>query len=257
MASTERQAVTMHQTAMGRADLHMHTTASDGLVDVQPLLDYIARRGHLEVIAITDHDTLEASLWAYERRAQYPFEIIPGIEVTTAEGHVLALWVTCPIPAGLSLAETAAAVHDQGGIAILAHPFHVHVLDVLSGIRRYGRNPAYIAAAGLDGVEVHNAGILVAGCNLVAKRFARTLSLAFTGSSDAHTPGATGSGLTRFPGRTADDLRLALDNRQTLPSGGVWPLRDYLAVARALPNWRSPHNARARVALADPDKELA
>jgi predicted metal-dependent phosphoesterase TrpH len=49
--------------AFGRADLHMHTTASDGLMTVRALLDGIARRGNLDVIAITDH-TLDAGLWA-------------------------------------------------------------------------------------------------------------------------------------------------------------------------------------------------
>lgn len=243
-------------TQVGRADLHMHTTASDGLADVQSLLAHVAQHRHLDVIAITDHDLLDASLWAYERRAYYPFEIIPGIEVTSAEGHVLALWVTKPIQTHLSLAETAAAIHEQGGIAILAHPFHIHVGDVLPGIRQYRRNPQYLVDAGLDGVEIHNAGILVPGCNIIARRFARKLPLAFTGSSDAHSLGAIGSGLTRFPGRTALELRTALEHRITSAHGGVWPLKDYLEIVRALPNWKQP-NIPQDETLIDADAELA
>jgi predicted metal-dependent phosphoesterase TrpH len=81
----------------------MHTTASDGLSSVQELLNDVARRGHLNVIAITDHDTLDASLWAYEQNQRYAFDIVPGVEVSSQEGHVLALWVTHPVPMGLSL----------------------------------------------------------------------------------------------------------------------------------------------------------
>lgn len=85
----------------GRADLHMHTTASDGTADVQTLLAFIAdQRRDLDVIAITDHDRLDSSLWAYENRQQYPFDVVPGLEVTTQAGHILALWVTTPILRG-------------------------------------------------------------------------------------------------------------------------------------------------------------
>ena len=85
----------------GRADIHMHTTASDGFSSVEAVLDHIAELGTLDVIAITDHDVLDSSLWAYNHRAQYPFEIIPGVEVSSADGHVLGLWVTQPIDKGM------------------------------------------------------------------------------------------------------------------------------------------------------------
>ncbi len=81
----------------GRADLHMHTTVSDGTATVEQMLDHIVQRGDLDVIAITDHDRLAASLWAYSHRELYPFEIIPGVEVTSSDAHILGLWVTEPI----------------------------------------------------------------------------------------------------------------------------------------------------------------
>ena len=106
----------------GRADIHMHTNASDGLPTAKEVLDNVAKRGHLDVMAITDHDVLDASLWAYEQRSKYTFDIIPGVEVTARGGHVLGLWVTKPIPIQLSIIETVDAIHEQGGVAILAHP---------------------------------------------------------------------------------------------------------------------------------------
>ncbi len=63
---------------MGFADIHMHTTASDGFNTVKEVLNHITRMGTLDVIAITDHDVMESSLWAYEHRQNYPFDIIPG-----------------------------------------------------------------------------------------------------------------------------------------------------------------------------------
>ncbi|MEL6526409.1 MAG: hypothetical protein AAFQ07_11945, partial [Chloroflexota bacterium] len=66
-SSQETDSCTAHITE-GRADLHMHTDASDGRPSVSELLNFVRKhRPHLSAIAITDHDTLDASLWAYER----------------------------------------------------------------------------------------------------------------------------------------------------------------------------------------------
>lgn len=133
---------------MGRADLHMHTRASDGQATVQQLLSYVAKhRPQLDVIAITDHDTLEASLWAYEHRANYPFDVVPGLEVSSRAGHILALWVTTPIPKGLSLSETAQAIHEAGGLAVLAHPFHMEMDIVRANAPRLWSRPELLHEA--------------------------------------------------------------------------------------------------------------
>lgn len=239
---------------LGRADLHLHTTTSDGLASVQEVLECVVRRSHLDVIAITDHDTLEASLWACERRGEYPFDIVPGLEITAAGGHVLGLWVTQPVPYGLSLMETTAAIHEQGGVAVLAHPFHFHIPIALRHCWRYLWQPNLLVEWGFDAVEAHNAGVITPLSNRLARRLGRQTGLAVTGSSDAHTAGAVGSGQTRFLGRTADDLRAALEMRQTIAEGHAWPLADYLEIAQALPHWVSPG---ARVPVPDADAELA
>src|SRR5262245_58295498 len=135
------------------ADIHIHTTASDGFATVEQVLDQIARLGTLSVVAITDHHTLEASLWAYSQRASYDFDIIPGVEVSSADGHVLALWVTQPIAAGMSLKETAAAIHEQSGVAILAHPFEATVYA--GAAFRYQRRLDVVPEARIDAKDVH------------------------------------------------------------------------------------------------------
>lgn len=213
---------------MGFADIHMHTTASDGFATVKEVLNHITRMGTLNVIAITDHDVMDSSLWAYEHRHDYPFDIIPGVEVSSAEGHVLALWVTHPITKDMSLKETVDAIHHQGGMAILAHPFELVVCP--DACYRYLRNPEIIREAGIDAIEVHNAGALTPGNNILARRLAARLHMPIVGNSDGHSLAAIGRGTTRFVGHTADEFRSAVMRRATLVQGRSWPVEDYVAL---------------------------
>lgn len=217
----------MPQSPNGRADLHIHTTVSDGLHTPHQLLEHVARLGTLDVIAITDHDRLEGSLWAYARRDRYPFDVIPGVEVSSAEGHILALWVMNPIPPDLSMGETVAAIHEQGGVAVLAHPFFRQMGNIRRAAKAYCKDRAYLSRAGLDGIEGFNAAVLIPGTNRIAGRVGQQIGLAITGGSDAHTLGAVGMGHTRFTGHTADDLRAAIMARTTVPAGRAWPLSEY------------------------------
>ncbi|MEO8612166.1 MAG: CehA/McbA family metallohydrolase, partial [Chloroflexota bacterium] len=213
----------------GRADVHMHTKASDGLATVEQVLNYIEAWGGLDVIAITDHDVLDASLWAYAHRGHYSFDIIPGVEVTAREGHVVALWVTQPIPKKMSVKETAAAIHEQGGIAILAHPGEPFIAG--RHMLRYLQHPEVFLEWGVDVVETYNAGSITPGNNLLARRLCRDLPLPVVGNSDAHTLNAIGYGITRFKGRTAADFRKALAEGRTVAEGASWPITDYLKLS--------------------------
>lgn len=215
----------------------MHTCASDGLYTVREILNYVAQKTTLDVIAITDHDRVDAALWALDCAHEYDFDIIPGIEISSAAGHILGLWVTEPIPQNLSLEETTAAIHEQGGLAILAHPYHVQISVVARNASRYTKQPAVLRELGVDAVEVHNAGIVIPGANLLARNLAARAEIAVTGSSDAHTLGGIGRGVTRFPGRTAENLRQAILTSTTFAEGSAWPLIDYWNYSR-----NSTHN---------------
>jgi len=216
-------------TRNGHADLHMHTDCSDGKYSVCELLDYVARRRpKLDLIAITDHDTLDASLWALDQQGAYPFEVVPGVEVSSREGHVLALWVMRPIPAHLSLSETCQAIHEAGGLAVLAHPFHIEMREARPHAWRYWRDPEVLVESGIDAIEAHNAGIVTPGSNLAARWMALRAGLPCIGGSDAHTLNAIGSGWTRFPGHSSAALRQALENGQTHAKGGPWPAHAYI-----------------------------
>ncbi|MGJ3238396.1 MAG: PHP-associated domain-containing protein [Anaerolineae bacterium] len=215
--------------SIGRADLHMHTTASDGKPSVKELLQHVSKhRPHLSAIAITDHDTLDASLWAYERRHFFPFDVIPGVEVSARGGHVLALWVTTPIARDMSLHETVIAIHEAGGLAILAHPVHPFMGCQFGQAMRILSHPNGLLDMGFDGLESHNAGIAGTGCNWIAQQIARKIGMAITGGSDAHTLGAIGTGETWFDGINANDLRHAIINKTTLAKGTPWSITDYV-----------------------------
>ena len=210
----------------GRADLHMHTTVSDGLATVEEMLDHIVARGDLDVIAITDHDHLEASLWAYSHRDHYPFEIVPGVEVTSSEGHVLGWWVTEPIRKGMTIAETAAAIHEQGGFAVIAHPMEPTITPQM--LPRYLSHPQVLIEMGIDAIEIFNAGALTPGSNWLAQRTFRSVDLPRVGNSDAHMTQSIATAVTRFRGQSAADLRKSLALGLTVAEGKPWPITTYL-----------------------------
>jgi predicted metal-dependent phosphoesterase TrpH len=103
-----------------KADLHVHTTYSkDSLITPKDLIYYAKKRG-LNAVAVTDHNELEG---AYKIAQETDFLVIPGMEVSSSDGHIVALNVKELIPRGFSAAETVARIHKAGGIAIACHPY--------------------------------------------------------------------------------------------------------------------------------------
>ncbi len=141
----------------GRADLQIHTAHGDGMADAQALLDHVELRTDLDVIAVTDHDDVRGALIARElhARGRYRFEFVPGIELTTRSGHLLALWVDEPLPSLRPLAESVEAVHRAGGLAVVPHPFSWLTRSVgqraLDGLLANGEDGSHP-----DGIEVAN-----------------------------------------------------------------------------------------------------
>ncbi len=200
---------------MGFADLHIHTVYShDGTCSVPAILKHVADRTDLHVIAITDHDTTRGVFEAMQLGPRYGIEVIPGCEVSTAEGHLLTLFVTDCIPAGLSLVETVRRTGELGGICIAPHP-EARGTSSLSrrSIRRALRDPE--VAKTLIGIETYNAGLAFPRSNRAALEIAQKLDLACAGNSDSHILQTIGQGATLFEGYTAQDLRRALESHTT------------------------------------------
>lgn len=199
---------------MGKADLHVHTTFSkDGTTTVRGALKRAAEIG-LNVIAITDHDEIRGSLNASELAPQYGLEAIPAVEVSTREGHILALFVEELIPAGRSLIETLLRIGDQGGIAVAPHPVNPLPkslpMDALVGAIAHNS-----AKHVLRGIEVYNMGHQI--FNHLVQKISPWLPLAKTAGSDSHVYWTVGIGQTAFAGYKAADLRRALEKRSTIP----------------------------------------
>ena len=195
----------------GRADLHIHTVASDGTAAVTEILDHVAGGGTLDVIAITDHERIDAAV-AARAMAQdrgLALEVIVGEEVTTLGGHLLALYLEAPVRSYRSLRATIAAVHDAGGIAIPAHPLVPYPLCAQAfALRRLLEDPDPRYRP--DAIETLNPTALGRPRHATVVRFADEFGLPHVGNSDAHALDAIGLGWTSFEGRTAADLRASL-----------------------------------------------
>jgi predicted metal-dependent phosphoesterase TrpH len=214
--SSEEMFWTYTADVLGAADLHLHTRASDGLVTACDLVDYIEYRTDLDVIAITDHDetsaALEARDWAVRRG--YRVEVIPGVEVTTRDGHVLALFVEERPPALRTALATAEWVQDRGGVCLAPHPFTRWTYSLNHRVLREA-----IARHLMAGVEVLNASLAGRASRPHALRLAKEHTLAEIGSSDAHMLAMVGLARTRFAGRTAAHLRQAIEASATQAEG--------------------------------------
>ena len=112
------------ETTTGRAfaDLHAHSSASfDSLASPRDLVAKAVRTG-LTHLAITDHERIDGAQRARDL-APAGLTVIVGEEVRTSAGDLIGLFLERAVPPGLSPAETAAAIHEQGGVVGLPHPF--------------------------------------------------------------------------------------------------------------------------------------
>jgi predicted metal-dependent phosphoesterase TrpH len=199
-------------------DLHIHTTASrDGESDVGEILRIAAERG-LDAIAITDHDTVEASRRAAEMGS--PVLVIPGIEVSTLQGHLIVLGVTETIPRGLSFTESVSMARKMGGVVVLPHPFHIW---------RHGAARRQKDALNLvDAVEVFNSRYITGSANKKAAYVARKLKKPMVAGSDAHNARYVGYGRTMIDAdNDVASILEAIRSGRTSPGGRKTPIKTY------------------------------
>ena len=134
------------------ADPHCHTTASDGMVTPAELVASAVAAG-LHLIAVTDHDTMRSVKEVHERGEAMGLQVVAGQEVTTAwpaQTHILGWFLERPVRMGMSAADTVAAIHDQGGLAIVPHPF----MPIYFGSIQPGMLRRLLEVHPVDGIEV-------------------------------------------------------------------------------------------------------
>ena len=178
-----------------RIDLHVHSFFSaDGVSSPEDLIAS-ARAAGLHGFAITDHNTCDAVGYMVERglmRADGQpvdgFLVLPGIEVTTADGHLLCLGCTLPSSLkGMPAAEVCRLAHAAGGMAVAPHPYDLF---------RAGIRESVLDSLPLDGLEVFNAATTLKRHNRKAYDYALRRGLPMTAGSDAHHAGAVGVACT-------------------------------------------------------------
>jgi hypothetical protein len=134
------------------ADPHCHTLSSDGMVTPAELVDAAVKAG-LDLIAVTDHDTMASVNEVRHRGEAEGLAVIPGQEVTTAwpaQTHILGWFLEEPVKRGMSVDDTVDAIHDQGGLVIIPHPF----MPVYFGSMQPSMLRRLIERRHIDGIEM-------------------------------------------------------------------------------------------------------
>ncbi len=172
---------------MLRAELHVHSSISDGKDSVRKILKSAIEK-RIDVISITDHDTVQGSLEALDvvEEEKLPIRVLPGCEITSSSGHILAFGITKDVEPKMSAEETCRTVRELGGVCFLAHPF-----DFIRGGSMRLKDFRVV-----DGVETFNAKSYF---NFMAKRCAKKFFKPEIAGSDAHSARSVGLAINFLP----------------------------------------------------------
>ena len=245
---------------MGKADLHIHTRYGDGMATVPELLRYVEERTDLDVIAVTEHDTMRAADEARDlhARGRYPFRSGPRRRSDDARrppARALHRGAGAELP---RIEETLAAIHRQGGLAVAPHPLSWLTRSVSERVL------ARVAAIGNDGVHFDGIEELNGSpAGRVASAKARRLNrerfhLAAIGSSDAHFLASVGCAHTRLRrARSSDDCAARSRAKATSTGTGRSPRLAELGYRNiALPAVARHDGDAAQHGLASDDPQL-
>ena len=204
-----------------KLDLHIHSTHS---IDSHNTIDIITSRIRdlgFNGYALADHDTIEGLQEAKDKAGDLTF--VPALEISAKGAHILALDPTELVEQGLSMKETVELIHDQGSLAILAHPY---------GLPRSWVNLNQVEGAGFDAIEVANSAQIPYGyiCGLNQK-LADRLSLPVTGGSDSHIPETIGRSYTLVESESPmlDDVLKAIRLGRTTIGGSYTRITEWFS----------------------------
>jgi predicted metal-dependent phosphoesterase TrpH len=201
---------------MIKLDLHIHSQYSeDAIGSIKEIIKYLKKK-NIQGMAITDHNSIDGSLKAV-KIAPKDFIVIPGIEISTADGHLLALNVKKKIERSLSILETIDKINDQDGIPIVPHLYRN-----MSGIKKKKLKTIYKK---INAIEVFNA-CSMPKTNFKIAKISKELKLGGTGGSDSHYPFYAGYAYTLIDTTdfNIDTILSKIINRKTWGEGTTMPL---------------------------------
>ena len=195
-----------------KIDLHVHTIYSvDSLITPEEVAYYAKKRG-LDGVAITDHDRLDSALRMCKEK---DLLILPGMEVTSSDGHIVALNIQNPVAKGLTAEQTVDRIHNTGGITIACHP----------GAMFKGSLGNHSTSM-FDAVEVINSSAIPFRHSVKrGEQIASRLKIARVAGSDAHYGPEIGCAYTLIDAEpNIDDIVNAIQKKQCQPFGKAIPL---------------------------------
>lgn len=198
-----------------RFDPHVHSFFSGDAASSPEQLVAAARAKGLQGIVLTDHNTCEAVDYCLSRGLMNEgglpvdgFLVVPGVEVSTADGHLLCVGAKLPVMAGAPAIEVEQAILEAGGVAVPAHPYDKWRAGIREEILDRMQTPV---------IEVFNAAVTSRSYNHQAASYASAHGKAGTAGSDAHHASAVG---TASSGYELDEFSVA-GLLRAIPRGGV------------------------------------
>jgi len=196
-----------------RFDLHIHSNhSSDSGLAVDEILRKAVEKG-LDGIAICDHNTVTGNFLARKRAKELnlPLMVLPGVEVSTTQGHLIVLGARGNIPLYLTPQETISIARKNGGVIIAAHPFKVNSLGNVEGLD-------------VDAIETFNSRCIF-GENKKAEKMAIELGKPQVGGSDSHMLATIGLGFTEIDAEPdVGSVLNAIREGKTRPGGRIAPI---------------------------------
>lgn len=202
---------------MIKLDLHIHSQYSEDAAGTPKEIMKLLQKKGLQGMAITDHNSIKGTLEALKLKPK-DFVIIPGVEISTADGHLIALGVKEDITRGLSVQETLEKILDAGGTPIVPHLFRR-----MSGIKKEKLETIHQE---VPAIEVFN-GCSLPRTNIKTAKLAKEFNLGGIGGSDAHDPLYVGYGYTIIDSTDIciDSVLTEINKKKTWGEGTTIPLQ--------------------------------